>query len=78
MGDPEFVSPEMCSLHREVITTKLEACNERVDGLMEKVDEIITLQRNTIYGIAVIFGTLVLILLGVLLGRSVDFGLLIP
>jgi hypothetical protein len=85
MGDSESISPSMCALHREVINTKLEmlsgvdaAIEGRMVRIEDGIDEIRQLQKNIYYAlIAISIGT-VLTLMGVILGRGIDFGWLIP
>jgi len=76
--DDNFVKPEMCALHRDVIRVQVEACDKRVDGILEELREVRELQvsiRNYILFIAV---GVILTLLGVILGRGMDFGWLLP
>jgi hypothetical protein len=85
LSDSEYVTPEMCSLHREVINTKLkmlEGVDDAIEGRMLRIeagiDEIRQLQKNIYYALIGISVGTVLTLLGVILGRGIDFGWLIP
>lgn len=74
----EHVTPEMCKLHRELINTKLDACNERVDGILAEIQGVRDLQRMILYALIGIGFGVACTLAGVVLGRGIDFGWLIP
>ena len=78
MTETTSVSPEMCSLHREVIEAKLLACNERVDGILEELKGVRDLQKQILYTLIFLSVGVSLTLFGVLIGRGVDFGWLVP
>jgi hypothetical protein len=68
------ISPEICALHREVITTKIAACESRVDGILEELQEVRQLQKTILYTLIFIAIGVICTLAGVVLGRGVDFG----
>jgi hypothetical protein len=68
----------MCKLHREVIDTKVAACNQRVDGVLEAVQEVRSLQKTIMITLLVIAIGVGCTLFGVIMGRGIDFGWLIP
>ena len=86
MADAEtYTRIEMCSLHREVINTKLqmmkgvdEAIEDRMVRIEEGIVEIRVLQKNIYYALIGISVGTALTLLGVVLGRGFDFGWIIP
>ena len=78
MTETTSVSPEMCSLHREVIEAKLLVCNERVDWILEELKGVRDLQKQILYTLIFLSVGVSLTLFGVLIGRGVDFGWLVP
>jgi hypothetical protein len=78
MGETGFITPETCKLHRELIDTKLAACNARVDGILEEIKGVRDLQRTILYALIVIGFGVACTLAGVIVGRGLDFGWLIP
>ena len=85
MGDSETVTTKICDLHREVIESKLQvlkgadkAIEARMLGIEKGIEEIRGLQKNIYYALIAISVGVTLTLLGVILGRGVDFGWLIP
>lgn len=77
MGDAEFVPRTECALHRELVETKLAANERRIDGMEDKIDQILIMQKNTLISIISILVVCMLILIGVVLGRGVDFGMIL-
>lgn len=78
MAEVKMVPIEVCALQREVLETKLEACNNRVDGILQEIQAVRDLQKNIYYTLIFISLGVVCTLLGVVLGRGIDFGWLIP
>lgn len=78
MGDAEMVSREICTMHRELIDTKLAACDARVDGILKEIQGVRDLQRNILYTLIFIAAGVACTLAGVVLGRGIDFGWLMP
>jgi hypothetical protein len=68
----------MCSLHREVLNTKMEACDRRVDGILDEIKEVRQLQKNIQWTLLFIAIGVGYTLIGVILGRGFDFGWVIP
>lgn len=73
-----FVPRNECVLHREVIETKLDATNKRVDGILIEIQGVRDLQRQILYALILIGFGVACTLAGVVLGRGIDFGWLIP
>lgn len=73
-----FVPRTECALHREVIETKLQATNERVDGILQEIQCVRDLQKQILYALIGIGFGVACTLAGVVLGRGIDFGWLIP
>jgi len=80
----EIVKSDVCRLHREVIDAKIEtlkqkdhALDKRMEGIENKIQEVFDLQRTILYVIIFIAVGTILTLIGVLLGRGVDFGWLL-
>ena len=73
-----YVKSRECDLHRELLNEKMSSTNKRVDGILEEIQEVRMLQRqiyNAIIGVAILaFVTL----LGVVIGRGIDLGWLLP
>ena len=78
MTDDQLINNTICNLRHEIITTKIEAVEGRVDGIQACLQEVRDLQTKILYAIIGLFGTSIMILLGVLTGRAIDFGALIP
>lgn len=81
----ETVTPDVCKLHREVIDAKIEtlkAKDDSLDARMERIedgiDEVRALQKTILYALIGIAFGVVATLFGVVLGRGIDFGWLIP
>ena len=79
----EAITHDVCCLHREVIDGKIEllkqkdaAQDERIGGMESKLDQVYDLQRLMFLGIIGILITSILVLIGVIIGRGVDFGLI--
>jgi uncharacterized membrane protein len=76
--EDNFVKPELCALHRDVMRVQIESCDRRVDGILEELKTVRELQnsiRNYIVFIAI---GVILTLFGVIMGRGFDFGWLLP
>jgi len=73
----EAITPEICRLHRELINEKIASCDARVDGIYEELRAVRDLQVSIRNTMIVIAAGVILTLLGVLLGRGVDFGWII-
>ena len=74
----DYVSTTTCALHRELIETKLAACNERVDGILMEIQCVRDLQKTILYTLIIIGFGVACTLAGVIVGRGLDFGWLIP
>jgi hypothetical protein len=74
----DYVTTTTCALHRELIETKLEACNARVDGILTEIQGVRDLQRMILYALIAIGFGVACTLAGVIVGRGLDFGWLIP
>ena len=74
MGDSEFVDGNLCKLHREVLDIKIAACDRRIDGILAEIQGVRDLQRQILYTLIIIGFVATFTLIGVLLGRGVDFG----
>lgn len=75
--------------NEEICKLKHELVDQRIDGVVcqltsfggqlteleKKIDNVITLQRVQTYSIIGVLITAILILIGVILGRGIDFGL---
>ncbi len=72
INDP--VTPEICSLHRALLTEKINACDARLDGIMDELRAVRDLQVSIRNTMIVIAAGVILTLLGVVLGRGFDFG----
>ena len=77
----EVITPDVCKLHREVIDTKIDALKQkdmtqdtRMQGIEEKIEEVFALQKTILYVIIFVAVGTCLTLLGVILGRGIDFG----
>lgn len=78
MTNEQSITSEICSLRHEIIETKIHAVEERVDGIQACLQEVRDLQTKILYAIIGLFGTSIMILIGVIAGRAIDFGALIP
>lgn len=74
---------EVCELKHKLINQRVDGIEEQVlafggqlTKLDEKIDSVIKLQTVQTYSIIGVLVTAVLILVGVLLGRGFDFGLI--
>jgi hypothetical protein len=81
----ETITPDVCKLHREVIDAKIATLKEKDDSLdsrMERIEdgiaEVRTLQKTILYALIGIAFGVVATLFGVILGRGIDLGWLIP
>jgi hypothetical protein len=74
----DYVTTTTCALHRELIETKLAACNARVDGILTEIQGVRDLQRMILYALIAIGFGVACTLAGVIVGRGLDFGWLIP
>ena len=78
MGDTEYITPEMCYLHRQVLDAKIAACNKRVDGILAEIQGVRDLQKQILYTLVAIGFGVAFTLFGVIVGRGFDFGWIIP
>ncbi len=74
MTETEYITPELCHLHREVLRVQVEACDKRVDGILEELQTVRELQNSIRNYIIFIAAGVALTLFGVVLGRGFDFG----
>jgi hypothetical protein len=73
MADIQY-NPDVCVLKHEIVDTKLMNLETRIDGIEDKIQQVYDLQKQILYAIIGTFGTTILILIGVIAGRAVDFG----
>ncbi len=85
MTGTETVKTDVCRLHREVIDAKIEtlkAKDDSLDNRMQRIEdgieEVRALQKTILYALIGISVGVALTLFGVLLGRGIDLGWLIP
>ena len=78
MGEPEYTTPEMCNLHREVLNAKIAACDKRIDGILAEIQGVRDLQKQILYVLVAIGFGVAFTLFGVIVGRGFDFGWIIP
>lgn len=85
MAPDEYVTNEVCELRGRIYTGKLEnleceisTVKEHQTGLREDIKEVRDLQKQILYAIIGLFGASVLTLIGVVLGRGIDFGVFFP
>lgn len=78
MGDSEYITPEMCNLHRQVLDAKIAACDKRVDGILAEIQGVRDLQKQILYVLVAIAFGVAFTLFGVIVGRGFDFGWIIP
>jgi hypothetical protein len=76
--DGEYVPRSECILHRELIITKIDASEKRVDGILEEIKEVRQLQKNIQWTLFFIAAGVICTLFGVVMGRGFDFGWIIP
>jgi len=84
MGDSEYVPERMCDLHRQLIDEKIKAIDahievtdEKVDGILEEIQGVRDLQKQILYTIIISLVLGLFTLVGVLLGRGIDFGFVV-
>jgi hypothetical protein len=72
---------DVCIMRHEVVDTKIASLEceigtvkEHQAGLHEDIKEVRDLQKQILYAIIGLFGASVLTLIGVLVGRGIDFG----
>lgn len=77
----EGVTVEICKLHREIMDGKIEvlkvkdeALDGRMQGIEQGIKEVHDLQKLILYAIIGIAVGVILTLIGVILGRGIDFG----
>jgi hypothetical protein len=78
---PEYtttVPQEVCILRHEIVDTKIEAVEKRMDGVEGIIAEVRDLQIKILYAIIGLFGASILTLIGVLAGRAIDFRMFFP
>lgn len=85
MAPDEYVTSEVCELRGKIYTGKLEALEceigtvkEHQAGLREDIKEVRDLQKQILYSIIGVGFTCILILIGVLAGRAIDFKVFFP
>jgi hypothetical protein len=85
MTENDVVTPVVCELHRRLTDSKidgLKACDEtlekRMDGIESGIKDVLALQKTLLYAIIGVFGTSILILIGVIAGRAIDFKFFFP
>lgn len=74
MGDYEGVNPQVCEIRHQAIDQRCEALEGELNGMRGDLKEVRDLQKQILYAIIGIFGTLIVTLLGVIMGRAIDFG----
>ena len=80
MGDAEFVTPEICQSHHDLVDFKFESMGREIRDVKTDISDVKKAQdeynktiKNIYYTLLIIaFGT-ILTLAGVILGRAVDF-----
>ena len=60
----------------KTIDDKVDAVTERVNGLKDGIDDVRRLQTQILYAIIGLCGMSILILIGVIAGRTIDFGVI--
>ena len=73
-NNTQSVNPEVCYIRHQVIDQRCEAIEDEMGGMRADLREVRDLQKQILYAIIGIFGTLVITLIGVLMGRAIDFG----
>jgi hypothetical protein len=81
----DYVSKEVCDLHQQVTQTMIDALKEkdntlecRMEGIESGIAEVRDLQKQLLYCIIFVAVGVSLTLFGVVLGRGIDFGWLMP
>lgn len=74
----DCVTHEMCELRRQVITTRVNGQDTQIDGILDEIREVRNLQKTILYTLIFISIGVACTLMGVVLGRGIDFGWLIP
>lgn len=75
---PPGVPQEVCILRHEIVDTKIDAVEKRMDGVEGIIAEVRDLQIKILYAIIGLFGASILTLIGVLAGRAIDFRMFFP
>lgn len=85
MTDERYVTREVCELHHQVTAAKIESlqlCDEklekRMDGIEEGIASVQALQKQILYAIIFVAVGTIMTLTGVIVGRGIDFGWLMP
>jgi len=78
VSDVEYVTAEVCALHHQIQDTKITSCETRITGIEGGIAEVRALQIKILYAIIGLFGASILTLVGVLMGRAIDFGVFFP
>lgn len=85
MTEQTMVTQEMCKLHRELVEAKIGALKDkdnilenRMCGIEKGIEDVRALQKTILYTIIFVAFATVTTLMGVILGRGIDFGWLIP
>ena len=83
MGDSEFVRTDLCISHHELVDSQLTNLVDSIgevkgemQGVKTKQDEYNATIKNIYYLLLILAATGILTLIGVVLGRSIDFHLL--
>jgi len=71
------MTEKTCELHRAVITTRLESVELQTKSIFAEIEEVRNLQKMILYALIFIAMATICTLLGVILGRGLDFGWLI-
>lgn len=78
----DSVTSEVCDLRGKIFDGKLSTLEgeiatikEQQRGLREDIKEVRDLQKTILYAIIGLFGTSITILIGVIAGRVIDFGM---
>jgi hypothetical protein len=74
----EYITKQICDLHRENLLFRQDSCEKRVDGILEELQEVRQLQKMILYTLIFVAVGTCFTLAGVILGRGVDFGWLVP
>lgn len=70
----EVVNNDVCVLKHAMVRTEIENLEKRIDGIEGKIEEVYNMQKTILYAIIGTFGTTIMILIGVIAGRAIDFG----
>jgi hypothetical protein len=76
MPEDQYVKVEMCKLHRELLDTKVQSCDRRIDGIMNEIVAVRALQENIYKAVILVAIGVGFTLLGVVMGRGIDFGVI--